>query len=304
MPITLDTILKKHFIAALAKHVCGEDYEIVNRKTSFMLRNKEEGSRDLHRLIILPPKGYTANAINQTNSHDEAEYAKIAIKGAVREGKQGFSKVKDCLLVASFSKSKVVSELNQPYLTFDLEDTSSKVTTELHSSGKPPFAVVKSDGFGFYHNLINRTDDWLVMTLHKRLRPQKPMDLETHLNHLQDEHAQLLRDLYEGIVKNGDAIFKAQPELVESVIKLPPDIALPALGEMLYVHDTGRHEACTAFSIILKLGKQSPEIVGQFLQNALEINSIPDYYAEQLIQKINKSVRTTPYKNTGKTLHR
>lgn len=59
---------------------------------------------------------------------------------------------------------------------------------------------------------------------------------------------------------------------------------------MLYVHDTGRHEACTAFAIILAHSKQTPKVVSEFLQEALEIKSIPDYYAEQLLQKINKGV--------------
>ena len=284
----IESILKKQFVKALAQRVCGDDIEVIERPAAFMVRKKEEGERDLHRLILLPPKGYTANTPNQTNSHDEAEYATIQVKGTVREGKQAFSKVKDCLLVASFHENGAVSELNKPYLTFDLDDRDPDLVTELHSAGGSPFPVVKSDGFGFYHNLINTADDWLVLVLHKRLRLQKAIDLESHLSVLQNEHAEVLKALYHGIIEHGDEVFTKSPQLVDSVTKMPPAIALPTLGEMLYVHDTGRHEACTAFAVILKIGKANPQMVTEFLQKNMKAKTIPPYYAVQLIDKINK----------------
>jgi len=287
MTFDINTLLKKHFISTLTKRVCGDNYEIIERPMAFMICKRDECERDVHRLILLPPKGYTANAPNQVNSHDEAEYATIQIKGAVRRGKQGFSKVKDCLLVASFHENGSVSDLNEPYLTFDIDGNDPDLVTKLHSAGKVPFPVVKSNGVGFYHNLINTTDDWLVLVLHKRLRPQKPVDLEFHLTTLQNEQADVLRQLYGGIVEHGDAVFSESPGIVDAVTKLPPAISLPALGEMLYVHDTGKHEACTAFAIILKIGKANPQVVTEFLQENMVLKNIPAYYTQQLIEKIN-----------------
>lgn len=289
----IQTVLKIGFVKALIGEVCGDETELVVRDNSYAVRSKVEGERDVHRIILLPPRGFTANAINQMNSHDEADYATIEVKGAIKDGKRGFSKLKDCLLVASKDENGSVSDLNQPYLTYDVEEGSQfGLTLKKHSAGTAPFPVVKNNGFGFYHNLVNLTDDWLVLKLHKRLRPQKSVDLEPHLQNLPQSNADALRGLYESIVEHGDSIFKQTPQLVEKVLDLPLNQSLPALGEMLYVHDSGMHEACTAFAVILKIGNKYPDTVSTFLNSATEADSIPSYYAQQLTGKIERKSQT------------
>lgn len=297
----INSILKTDFVKALVEKTCGDDVDLVERQDSFAVRRKKEGERDIHRVIILPPRGFTANAIDQMNSHDEADYASIQVKGAVKAGKRNFSKLKDCLLVASQDKGSAVSDLNQPYLTANADDArkNSDLSFTKHSAGTAPFSVVKNDGAGFYHNLINLTDEWLVLKLHKRLRPQKAVDLEPHLARLTSEAANALRSLYVAIKKHGDGIFRKKPEAIKSVLDLPLEKSLPALGEILYVHDSGMHEACTAFAIILKIGKTNPERVTSFLRNAKNSDAIPPYYAEQLIGKLN---RFTPQKARSRQL--
>lgn len=285
--MNIENLLKVSFVSALTNRLCGDNTEIIERPASFIVRSKEEGERNIHRVIIIPPKGYTADKPNQTNSHDEAEYATIKINGAVREDKQAFSKIKDCLLVASFNEKGKVSELNKPYLTFDLTEDNADLITNTHSAGEPPFSVVRSDGYGFYHNLINISDDWLVLSLYKRLRPQKPVNLEHHFAVIQDEYAEILNKLYNAVVIHGDGIFEKEPDLIRKVTNIPPSTALPSLGEMLYVHDTGKHEACSVFAIILKIGRSNPELVTSFLQDSMIYDTIPSYYARQLIEKIN-----------------
>lgn len=294
MSITLETVLKTHFVDALARRVCGNDYEIVTRHAAFFLKAPEEKDRDIYRVIILPPKGYTANEPDQMNSHEEADYAKIEVKGGVREGKRGFSKLKDCLFVASAPEHGKVSDLTEPYLTYDLENPEPDLVTELHSAGEAPFTVVRNDGFGFYHNLVNVSDDWLVMVLHKRLRPAKKVDLQSHLVAVQDEYARQLKALYEGVVEHGDRVFHEAPSLVADVKRMPLSVSLPALGEMLYVHDSGMHEACTVFAIILDLGKQQPEAVREFLASSVITKTVPEYYARQLIGKIERAGTSEP----------
>jgi hypothetical protein len=240
----------------------------------------------------MPPRGFTANEIDQMNSHDEADFATIEIKGAVRTDKNSFSKLKGCLLVASKNENGSVSELTHPYLTFDMaEQGGSELTLVKHSSGTAPFAVVKNDGFGFYHNLINLTDDWLVLKLYKRLRPQKSVELEKHLGSLSDEEIQAVTNFYQAVTKYGDGIFKNAHKEVDRVLNLPLDKLLPALGEMLFVHDSGMHEACTVFGVILKISLNYPKEVLGFLDDALKNNSIPPYYARQLIGKIKRKAQ-------------
>lgn len=296
----INDVLKKDFVKALVGQVCDDDTTLIERGTSFAVRAAEEGDRDIHRVILLPPRGFTANAPNQMNSHDEAEFATIEVKGVIREGKHGFSKIKDCLLVASHSENGDVSGLNQPYLTFQADAPQyGQTTLKKHSAGGSPFAVVKSDGFGFYHNLINLTDEWLALKLHKRLRPQKAVELEPLLEELPKEEASHLGRLYSAVVQHGDAVFAKEPKLIDGLKKFPVQRILPALGEMLFIHDSGMHEACTVFAVILKLSKDHPQEVSAYLEEARSRKSVPGYYATQLLGKIAKA-QSAPAPNLSK----
>ncbi|OEK01153.1 hypothetical protein BFP97_06355 [Roseivirga sp. 4D4] len=274
---------------ALIENVCGGNIEIIKRPASFIVKNKDEGARTIERLIVLPPKGYTADTPTQTNSHDEAERATIEIKGGVRPDKNGFSTLKHCLLVASFNKESGFSDLDKPYMTYsaDLKSTPG-LFTEFHSAGESPFTVVKPNGYGFYHNLVNVTDDWLVLKLNKRLRLQKGVELDPFLENLTDKQAKAVSTLHDNILADGDALFKKYPDLVDEVASMPPQTILPALGEMLFVYDSGKHEACSVFALILKIGKLHMDKTKEFLTDALEKNAIPAYYGEQLIGKLMK----------------
>ena len=286
----INQVLRTDFVRALVGQVCGDDTTLVTRDNSFAVRATNEGDRDIRRVILLPPRGFTANAPDQMNSHDEAEFATIEVKGAIKDGKNGFSKLRDCLLVASHNEDGAVSGLNQPYLTFQIDAAQlGKTTLKKHSAGGAPFAVVKSDGFGFYHNLINLTDEWLALKLHKRLRPHKSVELEKHLIGLPEEEAAHLRRLHQAVVRDGDAVFIKEAGLIDGLRKLPLPRVLPALGEMLYVHDSGMHEACTVFAIILKLSKDHPKEVAAFLEDARSSETVPGYYATQLLGKIAKA---------------
>jgi hypothetical protein len=289
MDMDIDLVLKRNFVQDLTRSVCGENTELITRPASYMVRNKIEGDRDIHRIILLPPRGYTADKINQTNSHDEAEYATIEIKGAVRKDKNSFSKLRNCLFMASIPENGTTSDLNKPYLLYEVDkDNNPDLQKTLHSAGTAPFAVVRSDGYGFYHNLVNVTDDWLVLQLYKRLRPQRKVDLSITLSKIPKADAALLQHLYIAIVTYGDEVFYKAQDLVEGVCRLPLSNSLPALCEMLYVHDSGKHEACSAFAIILKAGRDQPDEVKAFLEQQIKTSSVPKYYAEQLIRKIEK----------------
>ena len=287
--INIQDVLQKNYVKDLVSRICGEEKELIARPASYMVRCMHENDRNIRRVIILPPRGFTADKMEQTNSHDEAEYATIEIKGAVREGKEGFSILKNCLAVASIPLSKATSELNKPYLLFDIGNPAPEVELKKHSAGTSAFAVVKSDGYGFYHNLINTTEDWLVLELYKKLRPQKPVDLAPRLQGLLRGEADALQSFYNAVVEYGDAVFSKKKNLIDNIVRMPVEKTLPALTEMLFAHDTGRHEACSVFAVILKIGKLHPDRVITLLRNAIEEGSAPTYYGEQLISKITLS---------------
>lgn len=288
--MNIDKLLEKNFVKDLIHQTCGEEREVISRPACFVVRGKSESSDKVERLIILPPMGYTANSTTQTNSHDEADSATIEIFGAVRDDKNGFSKLKDCLMVPSYYEDGSVSELNKPYLTYDLSiDNGPHFSNEVYSAGEPPFHVVKNDGFGFYHNLINTKDDWLVLKLVKKLRPAKNVDLTPIIASMPANEAIKINKLYAAVIEFGDDIFSEVPTLIGDICNIDLSKVMPALFEMLYVYDTGKHEACSVFAIILKLGKKYPDAVTIYIEDGLRTENLPKYYGLQLIDKIEKS---------------
>lgn len=289
----LKDTLKKHFMKALIGHKLGDDVEVIERHASFSLASKNEDERQVKRIILLPPHGYTANTPEQMNAHDEVESATIEVKGAIREGKNGLSRLKDCLLLAALPENGAVSDLDVPYLTYDISgDDNPDLILEKHSAGEAPFHVVRKDGFGFYHNLVNLTNDWLVLELNKTVRPMKPVNLAPHIENVPEETANLLKRIHQNIILYGDELFNKAPNLVTQIEKLPASDVLPALGEMLYAHETGKHEACTAFGMILKMAKHNQEETLNYLNTVLKAQSVPPYYARQLVEKIERKHAT------------
>ncbi len=302
----VNDILAHQYVRDLIQKICGPKIELVTRAHCYVVRAKREGARDIHRIILLPPFGFTANAPDQMNSHDEAAFASIQVKGAVRPGKAGFSKLKACLRVAAKSDVGTISLLDQPYLTYDPHVTAGDqdgLSLKTYDAGTPPFAVVKEDGYGFYHNLENRTGDWLVLKLHKILRPSRGLALGPFLAALPNHSAAILKTLHGAIVAQGDGVYHTAPDLVAAVTALPVSHALPPLIEMLHIHDSGMHEACTVFSIILKLGKRHPQIVASHLRQADAANAVPPYYADQLLKKLGQHPQSPVPDNTA-TLYR
>lgn len=291
----IQMVLNQHYMRSLIERVCGPDWILITRPAAYAVKMPEEDERDINRLIILPPRGYTSNKINQTNCFHNVESATIEIMGAVKEDKRAFSVLKNCLLNVSYNEMETFSGLDRPYLEFNIEDQDSGFLYKRYSAGEPPFHVVKVDGTGFYHTLINLSDEWLVLRLHKVLREEKFVNLEPHLQNIQDTFAHSLRQLHTEIIEVGDELFDVNKTLVSQIMRMPPDISLPALGEMLYVRDTGRHETCTAFGLILKIGQRQPDVTLDYLKKAVAARAIPSYFGRQLIHKTErKQAARTP----------
>lgn len=286
--MNLVDVIKAPFFRDLCRDTSLMDVVAIKRSASCILKNVIEDERDIRRIIILPPLGFTSNKVNQTNCFEGVESALIEIKGAVREGKKSFSKIKNCLLVVSSDERDQVGQLDRPYLEFDLSVCNAGLKQRTYSAGQPPFFVVRPNGEGFYHTLINLSDDWLVLKLRKVMRSQKRFDLGPYLHGVQNEYANDLCKVAASIMDIGDCFFKDRPELIERVMRMPMAVVLPALGEMLYIKDTGKHETCTAFGLILKLAKKDKGAVLTYLYDAKEKKLIPPYFNNQLIMKIEK----------------
>ncbi len=58
-----------------------EPIEVISRSASYIMKQTNEPGERIKRILLLPPGGYTANSLTETNSHPEARYAKITVKG-------------------------------------------------------------------------------------------------------------------------------------------------------------------------------------------------------------------------------
>lgn len=264
-----------------------QDWELVTRPASFLIKKMNEDDYKLHRVIIMPPYGHTADHADEMNPHPEARKAKITVKGGIREGKVGFSVLRKVLKYCYTDDREADTVGIRPYV---------KITQRLKNyheavkSTKETFFVVRENGVGFYHNLINISNDWLVLSLDKELRLSKKMDIESTLAVLNEEKQITLRSLMRAIQVKGDGIFTEHPDLVKVVSTFEPHIAMPTLIEGLNIHDSGRHEACSVYAIILKIGKKYPQKVCRQLEKAIEEKQAPRYYTEELIRKLNTTI--------------
>ena len=262
------------------------EWVLITRPASFLIKATKESDDRLQRIIVLPPHGHTADHANELNPHPEARRAKITIKGGVRNGKTGFSSLKRVLKYCYLENRDVETLNSHPYVRIT---PGMKKYHEFIKSTKETFFVVRENGIGFYHGLINLSDDWLVLLLDKELRLLKSMDIESTLLTLEEHEQNLLRNLLLAIEKKGDRVFVEHPDLVNAVSMLKPHVAMPTLIEGLNIHDSGQHEACSVYATILKLGKAYPQEVSAQLQAARNAKNAPPYYLEELIGKLARS---------------
>lgn len=281
-----ENLIQNKIISNLVQKVFPkENIELLERPHSFIIKDKSENDNKVKRIIVLPPKGYTANSIDELNSHDEVRKAKITVKGSFRSGKESFSLIKKCLKFAFLPTRNAVTQSNVPYA---LISQNQKIYKEKILSSKESFYVVKENGEGFYHNLINLSVEWLVLALDKELRSGKKMDIESTLSVLTSVEKRLTLKLMEKIHKYGDELFEKDENLINSVFKIKTEKILPVLVEALNILETGRHEPCTVYALILNKSKNDKEKVIEYLKNALKNKDAPDYYLTELLSKLKK----------------
>jgi hypothetical protein len=260
--------------------------EILERPGSYIVRLKKENPEKIFRIIILPPKGFTANKKDEMSPHPEARQAKITVKGAIRSKKSGFSILKNVIDYKYYTRRDIEISDDSPYAPINNNDPFYR--EELKSS-KDQFLVVSENGEGFYHSLINLSDEWIVLILEKDLKTQKKINIKSKIRNLENNKQKIILGFITQTKRLGDKIFKIDKKLIDQTTDLEVDETLPALIEALNIHETGKHEPCTIYAVILKIGKKNPKKTQTFLKNALKNNEAPRYYLRELIQKISKS---------------
>lgn len=272
-------ILSAPVVHTTVNNVLGsEPYDVVERPGSYVLSLKKEPSDHCKRIIVLKPKGFTSNSLDELSSHPEAGEATIEIKGAARPANKGYFPIKNCVEFVYHDKDGVEIQPYYPYAS------SSDAFRELKTS-RTRFKVVKRNYYGFYHNLINLTDEWLVLVLNKKLNLTKQVDYSL-IEDAGKREKVTLHAFAEAVKRKGDGAFKSERIVVERVCLLNPHVSLPALITLLNVEEKGKHEQCTVFAVILRIAKKHPTLALSLLKKAQEDAVAQPYYLRELIKKV------------------
>ncbi len=275
----ISEILSAPVVHGTVNNVLGsEPYDVVERPGSYVLSLKKEPSDHCKRIIVLKPKGFTSNSLDELSSHPEAGEATIEIKGAARQANKGYFPIKNCVEFVYHDKDGVDIQPYYPYAS------AGGALRELKTS-RTRFKVVKRNYYGFYHNLINLTDEWLVLVLNKKLNLTKQVDYSL-IESAGKRQKATLYSFAGAVKKKGDDIFKSERAVVEPVYSLDPHASLPALITLLNIEEKGKHEQCTVFAVILRIAKKHPALALNLLEKAKEDEVAQPYYLRELIKKV------------------
>ena len=277
---TISEVLSAPVVRATINNILGSGpYELVERPGAYVLSLQKEPADRCKRVIILKPKGFTSNSLDELSSHPEAMDATIEIKGAARPAKNGYFPIKNCVEFVHYDKDGAETTPDYPYASADGAFREVKTS-------RTRFKVVKRNYYGFYHSLVNLTDEWLVLVLSKRLNLSKPVDYSL-IEGLGKRQRNAFYALAEDVKKNGDGIFKEDAKALRRVYSMDPRVSLPALITLLNVEEKGRHEQCTVFATILKIARKYPALALRFLKKAAKDETAQPYYLNELLKKVS-----------------
>ncbi len=224
------------------------------------------------------------NEINLLSPHPEARSAKVRILGKIRPGKKGFSPVNKEVKFIFSLKREAPTEPDSSYSDY-LKSPSKFYGIQL-KSWRNWFYVVKKNGWGNFHSLINLSNDWVVMILEKELSDRKEINIKNILKSLPATRARALTDILEQIGVAGDKVFKDK-YLIMRLLRFDAKILVPVFIRMLNWQETGRHEACTFFAFLLKVAKNNKRLVIAEVDKAFRSKTAPNYYLQDLKNKLS-----------------
>ncbi len=254
--------------------------ETITRQACFLIRATSENPRVVRRLIVFPPGGYTADRVDLLAPHPEAREARVKVMGGIRPASKGFAPLPEGLRFKYSPSRDVPTETTSANSVFSEEHGRSRKVP-----WKNWFYVVKKNGWGSSHNLVNHSARWVVCLLHKELVDQKPIRIDGYLDGLPAARSRQLRLSLTRVQEIGDAAFRDE-SLVSEILGFPVSKTAPILLRMLNTSETGKHEPCTFFAILLKIAEQDPELILHELTRARETDASPHYYLADLERKL------------------
>jgi len=255
-------------------------YQLVKRKSSYIIRLKDEPNDRVKRIIVLPPNGSTAGEYSglladheKFSPHPEALEALLTIKGGVAPGRLGYRKIDRAIKLSYYTKREI-----------DLKKDSPKI--EFKSSHVPPFKVIRPNGYGFWHNIQNLSNEWVLLVLEKKLVASNPLDIDKIAKELPSSQRGKVHNLIDKIKRQGDRIFEDRINPLDNLSDVDIKYLITALISALNLPEHANHESCTAAALLLKLSKDNKKIVLWECQKALKENSAPAFYLTDIINKL------------------
>jgi hypothetical protein len=274
-------ILQSKLLHDTTQRVIGTvEVELVRRPGCLVIRAYREDPKEVHRLMILPPHGYTGNRPELLNSHPEVRKARVRILGKLNPQRKGYKPlVREVQFLYSLARH-APTESDNPYTAFSRPHCDIQL-----KSWRNWFYVVKESGWGFYHCLVNLTDEWVVAELEKHQLDIKQIRLTPVLRHLPSAQSETLRYYLHKASQLGDRFFD-DSRMVDATLKFHPVVLTRALLQMLNTQETGKHEPCTFFGLLLKMAKKERAVVLRETRRAMRLQVAPDYYLNDLLNKL------------------
>jgi len=95
-----------------------------------------------------------------------------------------------------------------------------------------------------------------------------------------------LKKILKQIELKGDKIFQDK-KIVNDFLKIDNRILAPILINMLNFQETGKHEPCTFFALLLKIMKTDKNLISREVHHALKMRTAPYYYLNDLKRKMS-----------------
>ncbi|MCX6806814.1 MAG: hypothetical protein NT135_01690 [Candidatus Berkelbacteria bacterium] len=255
-------------------------YNVVKRKSCYIIRLKNESGELIKRIIILPPNGSTAGEYSglladhdKFSPHPETLEAVATIKGGIAPGRLGYRKIDRAIKFSYFSKQEV-------------DFTKDMPKVEYKSSHTPPFRVVRRSGSGFWHNLQNLSNEWVLLILEKKLIASSPLKIDKAMGDLKGDEKDKILDLFQKIKNQGDHIFENNSNPLENLLGIGTKYIILALISALNLREHANHEPCTAVALLLKMAKINKNLVLKECHDALRSNRAPAFYLNDIINKL------------------
>lgn len=265
-------------------HIFGNaEIEIVQRVSCVLIRKRLERGMKIRRLLLISPFGFSGTNASKLDPHPESRWTRAKILGGINAEKRGFSNPGRSVTYL-YSTGRVLDEVDGSGAA---SFTSARCSAK-RVAWKQWFYSYRENGEGFFHSFRSESPLWIAIIIEKRLTENNHVDFEKLRQELVMSVDPRTVELLARVQLRGSAVFDLDPSAVTELLRLDPRTTIPCFLKMLNIQETGRHENCTFFALLLKAAKTDPSYALREVSAAKKMHRAPSFYLDQLIQKISR----------------